>query len=178
MHQLRDPLPRPPGGGARLNKGAPRVRLLVCGEPARGDDGVAPLAVEAALARLPAAIRQRIEVRRRAGLDPVDLLGLPAGTGLLVVDCVVGVPPGHLVRLPLETLGRGGPTPASSHTLPLGDVVALVETLDEGRPSGVFLGLGGAHFELGAPLSAPVAEARGLLEEAIATELRRLLAPG
>ncbi len=88
------------------------------------------------------------------------------------------MPPGHLVRLPLEVLRRGGPAPTSSHSLPLGDVLGLVEVLGGRQPSGVFLGLGGSDFELGAPLSAPVAEARTILEEAIATELRRFLALG
>lgn len=180
------PVPRPSSGRAAApspsaavssaTQLASRVRLLACGEPARGDDGVAPLAVERALARLPAAVRAQIEVRRRPGLDPADLVDLSAGTALLIVDAVVGVAPGSLVRRPLaEIPGAGGPAPASSHTLPIGDVLRIVEAASGQRPDGVFLGLGGHEFRLGAGLSGPVAEAVPRLEAAIVAEIRRLV---
>ncbi len=184
MHQLRDPLPRSPDRRGRLSdrgvQASPsRVRLIVCGEPSRGDDGLGPAAVAGALARLPAAVRERVEVRRRSGLDPLDLVDCPAGTALLVVDCVVGVSPGELVRLPLDAVGRrSGPTPASSHTLPLADVVGLARAV-AGRPvRGVFLGLGGADFRVGAPLGREVVARLPDLEVAIAAEIERLLASG
>lgn len=133
--------------------------------------------MDGALARLPAAVRDRVEVRRRTVLDPLDLVDGPAGTALLVVDCVVGVPPGELVRLPLDALGgRAGPAAASSHTLPLADVLGLARIV-AGRPiRGVFLGLGGADFRVGAPLGPAVAARLPALEAAVAAEIEALLA--
>lgn len=160
-------------------QGAPsptRVRLVVCGEPTRGDDGLSPAAVEAVLARLPPAVLDRVEVRCRPGLDPVDLLDLPDDAAALVVDCVVGPRPGSLVRLPLEELARsGGPAPASTHSLPIADVLHLARVVAGRSPRGVFLGLVGVSFELGAPLSPAVAAALPSFGQAIRTEIERLL---
>ncbi len=170
------PAASPSAAASSATQPATRVRLLACGEPARGDDGVALLAVERALARLPAAVRARIEVRCRPGLDPADLVDLSAGTALLIVDAVVGVAPGSLVRRPLAELpAAGGAAPASSHALPIGDVLRIVEAASGQRPDGVFLGLGGLEFRLGAGLSEPVAQAVPRLEAAIVAEIRRLL---
>ncbi len=155
---------------------AARLRLVVCGEPSRGDDGLGPAAVEAVLARLPPSLGARVEVRRRRGLDPVDLLDLPDEAAALVVDCVVGPRPGSLVRLPLEELARSGrPAPASTHSLPIADVLHLARVVAGRSPRGVFLGLAGASFELGAPLSPAVAGALPAFGQAIRTEIERLL---
>lgn len=190
MHQLRHPLPRSPDRGGPLSRGsapaldgAPgepvgwaRVRLVVCGEPSRGDDGLGPAVLEAVLDELPPAVRARLDVRRRPGLDPVDLLDLADDTAVIVVDCVVGVAPGTVVRLPLADLGRtGGPGPASTHTLPVADVVRLVEAVAGRPPPGVFLGLGGRSFELGAPLSPPVRAALPGFGAALRAEIDGLL---
>jgi len=147
------------------------VTVFACGEPLRGDDGLA----SAALASLPGSIGALVDVRRVAALRPEDLVALPAGQRVVIVDAVVGREPGELTRLDLDALAdRALPKPpGSSHQLPLPMVVALAEAIGS-RHEGVFLGLGGACFELGAPLSEPVQRGLEPLRAAICEEVQRL----
>ena len=111
-----------------------RVRMLVCGNADRGDDGVAPVAVATLLATLPTRLRARLDVRRSTELRVEDLADLPPDTGCLIVDAVAGVEPGEVVRVPLSQLGdRPGFAPRSSHQLPIHLVVGLAGILRE-RP--------------------------------------------
>jgi hydrogenase maturation protease len=148
-----------------------RVSIFACGERVRGDDGVAAAAVRA----LPRPIRALAEVRRVAALQPEDLICLPAGQGVLIVDAVVGPEPGDLVRLDLDALAfRAVPLrPGSSHQLPLAMVVGLAEAIGGHHP-GVFLGLAACSFEVGARLSDPVRHGLPALRQAICDEVRQL----
>lgn len=133
-----------------------RVTLLACGEPLRGDDGVA----RAIVRRLPAATRPLAEVREVGGLMPDDILD--AGAPLIVIDAVHGPPPGTLIDLPLAQLAGvadAGPTPSSSHVLPIGTVLGIVERLGGDLSESRFIGVAAADFAMGASLSRPVRRA-------------------
>lgn len=153
-----------------------RVRLLVCGERLRGDDGAAPLAAEA----LPADVLALAEVVEIGMLDVDALLGIPADAALVVADAAVGVPAGALVTLPLDAVAQAagrGPAPASSHALPPDQVLALAAMLRGSLPRGTFVGIGGASFGFGEALSPAVAGGLGAFTAALAAEIRRLAAP-
>jgi Ni,Fe-hydrogenase maturation factor len=105
-----------------------------------------------------------------------------------VVDAVVGVAPGEIVVRPLASLvgrpssvepsGRPGPgpTPRSTHLLPVEDVLALAAIVRPGLPDGSFVGIGGASFGFGDGLSPAVAAGLPAFERAIAAEAARLAA--
>jgi hydrogenase maturation protease len=151
------------------------VRLLVCGERLRGDDGAAIRAVE----MLDAATRALVEVVEVGQLSVEALLEVPAGVAVIVADAAVGVPAGEIVTLPLADVARStgsGATPASSHSLPPDQVLALAEELRGSPLRGSFVGMGGTKFGFGERLSPPVAAGLRAFAEAIAAEVRRLAA--
>jgi len=155
----------------------PSVRLLVCGNAERGDDGAALSAIATLLPTLPSALLERLEVRRCGQLRVEDLLDIPAGEVAVVVDAAVGVPPGHVIALPISDIAPtlGTAAPRSSHELPIDQVLALAATLRTGGlPAGVFIGIGGRRFGYGRPLSRSVRLAMPSFQRAIASELARL----
>ena len=100
-----------------------RLKIFVCGEPARGDDAAGLAAVEL----LAPAVRRRVDVVVTGQLDVLLLLDLPADEPCIVVDAVAGLPPGEIWVRPLadlvdraHALAQGGraPHPASSRRLP------------------------------------------------------------
>jgi hydrogenase maturation protease len=155
----------------------PSVRLLVCGNADRGDDGAALSAVATLLPALPAALLERLEVRRCGHLRVEDLVDVPAGEVALVVDAAVGIAPGHVVTLPIRRIAGDGaaPAPRSSHELPVDQVLGLAEVLRPGGlPDGSFVGIGGRRFGYGRPLSRSVRINMPAFQAAIAAELSRL----
>jgi hydrogenase maturation protease len=163
----------------------PSVRLLVCGNADRGDDGAALSAVATLLPSLPTALLERLEVRRCGYLRVEDLLDVSPGEIAVVVDAAVGIAPGHVVTLPIRsiTVDTGAPTPRSSHQLPIDQVLGLAATLRPGGlPEGSFVGIGGRRFGYGRPLSRSVRLNMASFQAAIAAELSRLthvpVAPG
>jgi hydrogenase maturation protease len=155
----------------------PSVRLLVCGNADRGDDGAALSAVATLLPSLPAAVLERLEVRRCGHLRVEDLTDVPASEVTLVVDAAVGVPPGHVVTLPIGRIlaDPESPTPRSSHELPIDQVLGLAQVLRPGGlPAGTFIGIGGRRFGYGRPLSRSVRLNMASFQAAIAAELARL----
>lgn len=163
---------------ARAGRGSARpLRLIVLGDRQRGDDGAAAAAVPLALAALTPEARARVAVRETGQLDPADLVELPEGGAAIVVDAVVGVTPGVIVVLPLDALpAAGGPTPRSSHVLPVDQLVALATALRGTPPPGVLVGVGASRFGIGEPFSPAVAEAVARLASAVAGEIERLVA--
>jgi hydrogenase maturation protease len=141
------------------------VEVLVCGSRDRGDDG-APIAAAALLrGRLTADTRLRIVGQ----LDIDDLLALPAGAGVVIVDAAVGIRPGRIVALPLTGfIGRTDRLrPRSSHALAFPEVIGLAELM-RGHPlRGVIVAIGGRRFGLGEDLSEPVAKAVPALVDSI-----------
>ncbi len=185
MHQLRDPLPRSPGRASLTAATGPgpsivaRVPVFVCGEPARGDDAAAL----AAIALLPASVRELADIVEAGQLDLLLLMDLPAGAPCVVVDAVAGIRPGEIWVRPLARLAdlprmraQGGPAPEprSSHELPLDHVLALAATLRDGPPEGTFIGIGGACFDVGTSLTPAVQAALPTLGATIAAEVERL----
>jgi len=157
----------------------PSVRLLVCGNADRGDDGAALSAVATLLPTLPSSLLKRIEVRRCGHLRVEDLLEVRPGEVAVVVDAAVGIPPGNVVALPIAEIvpERGAPAPRSSHELPIEQVLALVRALRPGGlPGGTFVGIGGRRFGYGRPLSRSVRLGLPGFQQAIAAELARLAA--
>lgn len=141
------------------------VEVLLCGSPDRGDDG-APLAV---MGRLREHLPKDVTVRPVGMLDVDDLLSVPAGAGVVIVDAATGIEPGAIVDLALNGLiGRtDGVHPRSSHALTLPEVVGLAEML-RGRPMcGRIVAIGGVHFGLGSSFSRAVNGALDPLSEAI-----------
>jgi hydrogenase maturation protease len=139
-----------------------RVPVFVCGEPARGDDAAAFAAVEL----LSADVRARADIRVVGRLDVLLLLDLPAEAACVVVDAVAGIRPGEVWVCPLPELvdraraladGGRAPEPSSSHELPLEQVLALAAILRDAPPAGTFVGIGGTCWDVGSPLTAPVA---------------------
>ena len=155
----------------------PSVRLLVCGNADRGDDGAALSAVATLLPSLPAAMLERLEVRRCGHLRVEDLIEVPDGEVAVVVDAAVGIAPGHVVTLSIREI-VGDPaaaTPRSSHELPVDQVLGLAEVMRPGGlPDGSFIGIGGRRFGYGRPLSRSVRINMPAFQAAIAAELSRL----
>ena len=153
-----------------------RVPVFVCGEPARGDDAAGLAAVEL----LSADMRARAEIHVVGQLDVLLLLDLPAEEPCVVVDAVAGLAPGEIWVRPLAALvdraraladaGRA-PEPRSSHELPLGQVLALAAILRDAPPAGTFVGIGGSCWDVGTPLTAPVAAGLPAFAAAIAAAI-------
>jgi len=156
-----------------------RVPIFVCGEPARGDDAAGFAAVEL----LADELLERAEVVPAGQLDILFLMDLPADSPCVVVDAVAGLRPGEVWVRPLAALvdrarmlsatGRA-PEPRSSHELPLEQVLELAATLRDAPPAGTFVGIGGSCFDVGTPLTAPVAEALPVFAAAIAAAVDAL----
>ena len=129
------------------------VRLLVCGNAERGDDGAALAAVATLLAGLPPHLLAVLDVRRCEGLDLDDLIDLPADTACVIADAVVGLAPGEVVTIPLADLperdAAAAPIPRSSHILPIGQLVAIAEIMRDHPLDGSFVGIGGRSFDFG-----------------------------
>ena len=105
------------------------------------------------------------------------LLDIPEGVAVVVVDAAVGIAPGAVITLPLEEVARpGGAVPASSHSLPPDQVLALGAELRGSLPRGSFVGIGGAEFAFGEELSAAVQSGLEAFAGALADEIRRLAA--
>jgi len=161
---------------------AARVPIFVCGEPARGDDAAGVAAIEL----LPNDLRERADVVPVGQLDILFLMDLSADAPCVVVDAVAGLRPGEIWVRPLSALvdraralsaaGRA-PEPRSSHELPLEQVLDLAATLREAPPAGTFVGIGGSCFDVGTPLTAPVAKALPAFATAIAAAVAALGEP-
>ena len=160
-----------------------RVSIFVCGERARGDDAAGFAAVDL----LPPDLRERADVVPVGQLDILFLMDLPASTPCVVVDAVAGLaarrglgPPardaGGSLPAPCRSAGRA-PEPRSSHELPLEQVLALAATLRDAPPAGTFVGIGGTCFDVGTPLTAPVAAALPAFAAAIAAEIVAFAGP-
>jgi hydrogenase maturation protease len=146
-----------------------RARVIVLGNDAAGDDGAA-----IAAGRI-AATGGDLDVvlAGRPGVDLLDLLD--AGAPVVLVDVVqTGARPGTLVELPLHAiLDRAvASTPASSHGFGPAEALALARSLGRPSPRGVFLGVEGARFHAGAPLTEGVAAT----VPALAAAIRRVAA--
>jgi len=151
------------------------VRLLVCGNAERGDDGAALAAVATLLAGLPPHLLGVLDVRRCEQLDLDDLIDLPADTACVIADAVVGLAPGEIVTIPLADLperdAAAAPIPRSSHVLPIGHVVAIAAVMRDQALDGAFVGIGGRSFGFGRGIGRPVRAALPAFRAAIEAAL-------
>ena len=123
----------------------------------------------AVMPRLRDKLPADVTMRAVGQLDVDDLLSIPSGAGVVIVDAATGLDPGAIVDLALNGLiGRAdGVHPRSSHALTLPEVVGLAEML-RGRPlCGRIVAIGGAHFGLGSSFSRPVNAALDPLTDAV-----------
>ena len=148
-----------------------RVVVVGVGNPFRGDDGAGPEVARLLAERLPADV----EVVEHDG-DPAGLLDCWADARVAyVVDAVVSDdPPGTVHRV--EISRDGGTVPGatrrdSSHALGLGDAVQLARVLDRLPERLVLVGITGASFTTGTPLSEEVHRAAATVVDALAQEI-------
>lgn len=148
------------------------VVVFACGDPLRGDDSVAHVAVRA----LPPETLARADVKLIGPMQPDYLRDLPAGVRAVIVDAVVGVPAGSVVQMRLSEMSGRAATlvTASSHQLPLDEVVALAQLLRDEPVRGWFVGLGIESVAPGETLSSSVAAALPSLTEAVAVAVTDL----
>jgi len=155
---------------------APSLRLLVCGNADRGDDGAALCAVAHVLPALDPALSRQLEVRRCSQLDATDLIDVGADEACLVLDTVLGVEPGEVIELSLDELSSGATVaPRSSHALPIAQVLGIAGAVRGGLPAGRFVGIGGKWFGFGSVRSRALRAGMPAFERAIATAIEQLL---
>jgi hydrogenase maturation protease len=147
------------------------VDVLLLGSRDRGDDGAA-LAVATLLdGQLP----PRARVRRVGQLDIDDLLAVPDGGGVVVVDAASGMAPGAVLTL---LLGRRFTTvqPRSSHALAIPDVVELATVIRGRSLAGRIVVIGVLCCGFGDGLSGPVAAAMPTLARTVRGAVAAVLA--
>ena len=160
-----------------MNAPAPVLRLLVCGNADRGDDGAALCAVAHLLPGLDPTVSRQIEVRRCSQLDPTDLIEVPPEEGCLILDTVVGVNPGEVIELTLDQLAsQAAIAPRSSHALPIAQVLGLAGAVRGELPRGRFLGIGGKWFGFGNVRSRALRAGMPAYERCIASAIEHLVA--
>jgi hydrogenase maturation protease len=124
------------------------VWLLACGNFDRRDDGAAIVATRGMAAT-------------HCGQLEIDhLLAAPAGVPIVICDAAAGVAPGVVVTQTFDELlaNPRGPSPHSSHALPIDQVIGVARALSAAPIDGYFVGIGGADFGYGPGLS-PAVEA-------------------
>jgi hydrogenase maturation protease len=165
-----------PGWASPVRRGpAIAVEVLVCGSPDRGDDGAPIAAIRLLRARLPRDVALRVVGQ----LDVLDLLSIPPGAGVVIVDAATGIDPGAIVDLALNGLiGKGQPIrPRSSHALALPEVVGVAEMI-RGRPlRGRIVAIGGTRFDFGKRFSGPVSGALRPLSDAVLEAIGQVRPP-
>ncbi len=145
------------------------ITVLGIGNPARGDDG----AGRAVIARLRGTLPAEVALVEQDG-EATALLDSLAGLDVaFIVDaCVAGGAPGSVHRFdagaePLPQAAFG----LSSHGLGLGEAVELGRALGQLPGRLIVYAIEGAAFEIGAPLSLPVAAAAAKVADSIRAEI-------
>ncbi len=134
-----------------------RVLVLGLGHPQRGDDGASRLVLERLRPHLPAGV----EARELPG-GALDLLAAWEGSArVLVLDALAAPrPPGTVLVLDLAAAPPPVPPPgASGHGLGLAEAVALARATGSLPPRLLLVGIVGACWQAGAPVSPAVAAA-------------------
>jgi len=150
----------------------PGVVVFACGDPLRGDDSVGPIAVMG----LSAELIEGAEVRIVGALEAEYLIDLAAGVRAVIVDAVVGPPPGDIVEMDLaEMTGRAQEVmTTSTHQLPLDEVVAIAQLLRDEPVVGRFVGVGIEAVAIGEEPTASVEGAIPALRDAVAAAVEAL----
>lgn len=149
------------------------VVVIGVGNAGRGDDGVGPAVIDALRAQggVPGA---------RCAHAPADLTALPdlwdGALAAVLVDATLGAGEAGTVTClrpgdpALDAPGRF----VSSHALDLAAALRLAHALGRLPAEVVVLGVEGARFDDGAPLSPPAAEGVRRAAEAVRREVERL----
>ncbi|MBX6770055.1 MAG: hydrogenase maturation protease [Actinomadura rubrobrunea] len=148
--------------------------VIGVGDRFRRDDGAGPAVVEALRGRTPDGVTLAV-----TDGEPARLIELWAGADLaIVVDAVRAEPsrPGRVHETGPDAVPRSGGS-ASSHTLGLGEAVALGRAMDRMPEELRVLAIEGAQFGWGCELTPPVAAAVETVAERIATLLDRRRTP-
>jgi len=147
------------------------------GQPDRGDDALGLVALERLAAILPPCSgvpRPIVQCVTHHG-EGLGLIALWEGRSRVVLlDAMdAGQPPGTLLRLTPdgEPIRAATAFRASSHAFGVAEAVEMARVLDRLPESLVLLGLQGACWDLGAPLSDPVVAALPALLEAAVSSL-------
>jgi hydrogenase maturation protease len=156
---------------------AASLRILVCGDADRGDNGAPLIVISRLLPSLPRIILDQVEIRRREQLEVDDLIDLDRDEACLIVDTAAGVEPGEVVTVSLEEMAAGdsGPIPRSAHVVRFDAGIRLASAARGGTPAGSFVGIGGRSFGFGVPLSVPVRTALPVFSAAVAAEIARIV---
>ena len=147
-----------------------RTRIIGIGHHDRGDDAVGRVVA----ARLRAEAPPDVEVIETDG-DATQLLDLFDGVdGVIVIDAALsGNAPGSIHRL--DVVFAPVPRPlfaTSSHAVGLAESIELARVLGSLPKRCVVFAVEGERFDLGAPLSAPVAEAVARVVAGVLHEMR------
>lgn len=141
------------------------MKLIVLGNEAAGDDGAAFVAVNKIVKK--ATVFEATEntdaipsivFAGRPDTELLDLLDSPESVVLVDVVLESGQP-GHVIRLSFDELITGiiPVTSVSSHGFGPAEVLKLGQVLGRPLPNGCFVGIEGMSFDVGQPLSEPVA---------------------
>lgn len=105
------------------------ARVIGLGQAAAGDDGVGVAVVRALRGRgLPIGV----EVHNLS--DPSALVALlDANVPVVIVDAVLGLPPGEVVELTPDELATRAPLRVSSHGLGITEAIELARVLNVGK---------------------------------------------
>ena len=150
-------------------------RLLVVGlgNPDSGDDAIGALVAQSLTGRLP----DGATIRMRAG----DMLALiDEWSGYDAIICIDAAAPAgepgriHRLDLAVDVLERDFAF-ASSHAYGLAEAVALARQLGLAPRDLIVYAVEGLSFEVGAPLSAPVAASLSATSDCVAAEAKRVL---
>ena len=144
--------------------------VIGIGNELRGDDGVGPRVARRVRVRAPELSVIELEREPSALIERWD-----GAQRALVIDAVAGPQPGRLHRLaPIAGSRIEISSPASSHSVGLGEVIELARSLGRLPRELIVFGIEGASFGLGLELSAPVA---GRVDEVADEVLAATLAP-
>jgi hydrogenase maturation protease len=160
---------------AGRSTGSVAVCVLVCGSVDRGDDA-AGLVVARQIA---GQLSPDVLVNIVGQLDIDDLLAVPTGASVVIVDTAAGIQSGRVVDLDLNALvdRTDGFRPRSSHALEFREVIGLAELI-RGRPlAGRIVAVGGTRFGLGRPLSPSVRAALPSFASAVVAAVDGLRGP-
>lgn len=149
-----------------------RCLVLACGNPLRGDDGVAPRLGAWAQDRFCSEPAVRIIARHQ--WTPELAEDIAQAQAVLFIDCSIQSPSGAVTLAPVEPAAET--IVPSTHHLGPAELLALTRELYQSQPRQVLLlTIGAGSFDLGETLSPPVQaalpEATALLEKTILQSL-------
>lgn len=150
-----------------------QVRVIALGSPHGGDDEVMLGVAEA----LEAAVGVEVIIAGRPGPGLVELLA-PAEVPVVLLDVVrSGSAAGTIHAMGLGELRERGlaSDPVSSHGFGPAEALKLAEALGRPLPDGVFVGVEGEQFTIGAEPSSAVAAALPRVRARVAAAIADLL---